>query len=183
MPVVVACEGSDFPFCGGFCPPGSTCGPFTNGVCGCVHDPQPPCQQSGAPQCNGYCPPDSACTVFHGNCICLGCIGTGTGPGDVGGVSWTSTTRLTWDPEACASSYSVYQRTTVRLADLDHDGVADDYGTCYVPNTEVREVHDMTSPPVGQTRYFIVTARDPDGEGTMGYTSSGLERENNSPCP
>ena len=39
------------------------------------------------------------------------------------------------------------------------------------------------TPPVGFVDFFLVTAENFAGEGTMGYNSAGVERPNLTPCP
>ena len=45
------------------------------------------------------------------------------------------------------------------------------------------EVMDPTHPPAGSTGYYLTTAENPVGEGSLGKTRTGMERPNYSPCP
>lgn len=89
---------------------------------------------------------------------------------------------MTWDSEACADVYNVYRYTGLALLDSDHNGVANSYGTCFQSNLEVTEVTDTTHPPAGQTDFYVVTGKGAH-EGTMGYASNGMQRQNEAPCP
>ncbi len=63
---------------------------------------------------------------------------------------------MAWTAEPCATIYNVYQVTAQRLVDTDLDGLADDYGSCFLPDLPSPQMTDMGDPPVG----FVVAAAD-----------------------
>jgi len=73
----LTCADSAAPVCGGFCPPGSTCGTDIFS-CFCISDSQP-CGDT-APVCNGECPGGQQCGSVGGlplpSCECLPIGGT-----------------------------------------------------------------------------------------------------------
>lgn len=89
---------------------------------------------------------------------------------------------MTWDPEACSSSYNVYRRTGM-LFDSDHNGAADNYGSCFRNELSDTGMSDTTFPPPGQMYMYGVTGESFNGEGAIGYASNGLPRPNVTPCP
>ncbi len=104
-------------------------------------------------------------------------------PGDGLTLSWASATRLTWNGESCAAVYNAYRRIGGPMVDRDGDGLADDYGRCLMVDQAGTELSDTAVPPAGDTHYYLVTAENETGEGSLGRTSAGLERPNYSPCP
>jgi len=94
-----------------------------------------------------------------------------------------STGWMVWWKNPCAIWYNVYKITAPRLLDADHDGVAEEYGLCSQPHLDSNQMMDQTSPPPGQTSYYVVTGGNLLGEGSMGYASNGLPRPNVAPCP
>src|SRR5204863_9664046 len=103
--ISVAGQQSSATACGGFCPPGLVC-TQPPGLAGCICKKQPvACGQASAPSCSGTCPPDFSCITFHNHCLCVGCINTD--PGTTDGTGFTSKTSMTWDQEACSTSYNV----------------------------------------------------------------------------
>ncbi len=94
---------------------------------------------------------------------------------------------LEWDPTPGATRYNIYRglisvlRSNGRVRtsqmtcvandtaqDLDFDGLPD--------------FTDPTYPPSGQAFYYLVTAENRFGEGSLGFDSGGLERVNDAPC-
>jgi len=117
---------------------------------------------------------------FHNHCLCVGCINTD--PGTTSGTAWASKSSMTWDQEACSSTYNVYRKSGL-LLDADHNGVAEDYGSCYQNDVLSTGVSDGTRPPTGQMLVYAVSGQNLNGEGSIGYASNGLMRPNVNPCP
>ena len=90
---------------------------------------------------------------------------------------------MTWYVSPCAVIYNVYEKAASSLLDADHNGVAEDYGTCFQTDLPVNEMADPGRPPTGQTGYDVVTGVNLHSESTMGYASIGGERRNVNPCP
>lgn len=99
----------------------------------------------------------------------------------VTGLVWSSKTQLVWDPQPLAS-YNLYRLSAVSLIDGNGDGVADDYGDCFLPDIASPAGVDVSNPVSGSVHFYLVTAEDATGEGTLGNASNGLERPNLFPC-
>ena len=61
--------------------------------------------------------------------------------------------------------------------------VADDYGSCYQEDLIVPYATDGSTPPPGQIHWYLVTGEHFVGEGSLGETSSLVERPNTGACP
>lgn len=89
----------------------------------------------------------------------------------------------------CALVYNLYRIVAARLTDVDRNGVADYYGSCFRNGLVAPTATDATVPAPGLTAYYLVTAENlppvpgASGEGTMGTASNGLTRPNLTPCP
>jgi hypothetical protein len=103
--------------------------------------------------------------------------------GVVGDVFWVSKNVMVRPVGPCADWYNVYKLTTSQMTDLDGDGVADDYGSCFQPDLVENQAPDSTPPPEGFTGSYLVTGENDIGEGSTGYAGNGLPRPNYSPCP
>ena len=68
-------------------------------------------------------------------------------------------------------------------ADVDGNNLADDYGSCFLPDVVVTEASDELEPPIGIFFGYLVTGENAVGEGTFTTNSFGVSRPNNSPCP
>jgi hypothetical protein len=180
------CEQTFWPECGGTCPnfdevcanvPGSD-------FCECVPLGRP-CEDTFAPQCNGWCPPDEGCVELPGtpNCECQPC--EQVPPGEVVGVHWLDSDILRWSNLVCARVYNVYRLVGPELPDAPPpgDNVADTYGSCFAPDLLIPEVVDGSVPPLQEIQFYTVTGENAVGEGTMGWTSYGVQRPNVTPCP
>ena len=53
---------------------------------------------------------------------------------------------------------------------------------CFAPDLVVTTVQDNLNPLAGLVNY-LVTAENCSGESTLGFETSGLERQNSAPCP
>jgi hypothetical protein len=175
-----------FPACDGPCPnPNDLCvdnPPGTPPGCHCEPPPPPLCENSPFPQCGGLCPVNQFCKApaWWAKCKCCPNIV----PPPVDDVVFHSKTLIAWTPwlSPC-TKWHVYVKTDITLRDSDHDGVADDYGTCFDTVT-VPEATAPGDPGPGRTHYIIVTAAEEGvGEGSMGAASNGLPRPNVFPCP
>ncbi|MCP3982247.1 MAG: DNRLRE domain-containing protein [bacterium] len=178
---VGACEQGPFPECLGGCPAGDVCAPdLLTDECTCVEAPF--CGVT-YPVCDGSCPPDEVCVRdFPGqDCICLGCLQVAPGP--IGPIEWVGQHRLVWPLSPCALVYNVYRLTAARLEDVNHDGLADDYGSCFQPDLAITEALDTSVPPPDQLHFYLVTGENSFAEGTLGSNSQQVPRPNDSPCP
>jgi hypothetical protein len=104
-------------------------------------------------------------------------------PTDVGGVSWASKSIIVWNWVPCADYYNIYKRTASLLPDSDGNGVADSYGSCDQMDQPDNMTADSMIPPSGMASFYMVTAENPVGEGSLGYASNGHERPNLDRCP
>ena len=180
-----ACEETFYPECGGGCPQGESCENIPGSdLCECVPDPQP-CNDSQYPECNGTCPdPDDVCKQSpQQGCWCIGC---GTGVPDPWVpilVHMDSDDKIRWTPIECALVYNLYRGDGQRLSDGNHDGLADDYGDCYIPDIIGTEVEDTDPTQSGILKWYLVTGENFTGEGSLGTNSGQQERQATTPCP
>lgn len=98
-------------------------------------------------------------------------------------LQWLSATRLSWNGESCAAVYNGYRRIGGALPDADGDGVADDYGQCLAVEQASTELSETAVPPLGEAHYYLITAKNDAGEGSLGLASNGGQRPNLNPCP
>ena len=184
--VQLPCDAT-FPTCSGFCPPDQAC--FINDMvdppkCECKPIQPPPCEQDVFPGCDGACTnPLRTCVPnqFTGKCVC----GCKIPPPPPPGLAWASKSKMKWLPPwdvvRCPLIYHVYKHNGV-LVDSDHNGVADEYGSCYATVQET-EMDDTSIPPSGQLALYVVSAESENGESSLGQASNGLPRPNVTPCP
>ena len=92
-------------------------------------------------------------------------------------------TRLTWTGGTCALTFNVYRQTVSKLVDADMNGLADDYGSCFMTGLVVPESPCGSTPPVSQMNTYLVTGKNGVGEGSLGFNSNLQERPNLTPCP
>lgn len=101
-------------------------------------------------------------------------------PGEVEGLFFSDSATLTWQVEPQAATYNVYRGY---LADLS----ATFYGTTFAGDLPDPTLNDPTVPPAGWGFFYLVTAANADGEGTLGYRREAggatRERENGYPWP
>jgi hypothetical protein len=106
-------------------------------------------------------------------------------PGDIGGVIIDpDKITLRWTPDPVALQYNVYRGWVAQLNDDNQDSLPNSgYGMCLDYGLTLPQTTDSTMPlyPGGFT--YIVTGENSFGEGTMGYTGDGVERQNLEECP
>jgi hypothetical protein len=178
------CEETFFPACDGSCPPLTQCVNIAGTEnCECVPIPDPLCRDSLYPLCDGFCPPGERCTDLDTGepCRCLPC--DVVVPDDDIELYFSSKTLLEWKGGTCARTFNVYRALLNRVTDADSDGLADDYGSCFRFGLVVPQVTDADPLGPGRMHTYLVTGKNPVGEGSLGFTSALLERPNRSPCP
>ena len=79
--------------------------------------------------------------------------------------------------------YNVYRYTGATLIDSDGDGLADDYGSCFLPDLMVLQADDASDPPADEMHTYLITGENGVGEGGLGFATGPLERPNDNPCP
>jgi len=178
--VVRPCEDSEFSTCGGECPPLSECLPLSFGG-GCFCAPIE-CGDSEAPECGGVCPADSQCQEAAGSGVCRCVLCNVAVPAGRIDISWTSNTQFTWNRLECAETYNVYRSSQLQFMDLNGDGLADDYGSCFVSETSSTEASDFFV-PAGFFNAYMVVGENRNGEGAIGTNSAGMPRRVSVPCP
>jgi hypothetical protein len=104
-------------------------------------------------------------------------------PGEARNLLFGDATHLTWDTLTGALTYNLYRGSLGTFVDADHNGAADAYGACLDSGLAAPADTDATIPPAGSGLYYLVTGRNPAGEGTLGPASSGAIRPNTSACP
>jgi len=107
-----------------------------------------------------------------------GMIAAGTPPGEVTGLVFLADgVTLQWSPEPSAGAYNVYRGLLSALS-------ATNYGACLAQGQPGTSATDTATPPLYDGFFYHVTVENLFGEeGTVGFTSSLLERPNTSPCP
>ncbi|PYT09556.1 MAG: hypothetical protein DMF49_01815, partial [Acidobacteria bacterium] len=95
-------------------------------------------------------------------------------PGDVGPTVRVASDRqtITWGAVSGADSYNVYRGQSPALADQ----------TCLVVHTTSLAAADSAAPASGGLFYYLVSAVNSSGEGTLGNRSDGTPRPNTAPC-
>ena len=83
---------------------------------------------------------------------------------------------LSWDATAGATSYNVYRGYVRDLA-------ANFYGTFLEGEVSGTTYQDPQTPAAGETFFYLITAANSSGEGTMGTNAKGVTRPNNYPWP
>ena len=97
-------------------------------------------------------------------------------PGEVLDLRFTDSTHLAWDPEPSVGSYNLYRGLV--------SGLSGGYGVCLSSGLTGESGVDASTPSAGQCFFYLVTAENRLAEeGTLGHTSSGVERANQGPCP
>jgi hypothetical protein len=181
---IVPCEDTMFPACDGDCPPDERCVsiPGTD-RCECEPIPDPRCEDTFFPTCEGACPTAERCTPGDPGqpCSCQPCVAVV--PDDNIWILFPDKTRLTWTGGTCALSFNVYRQTVFTLVDADANGLADDYGSCFLSGLLVPEAPCGSTPPLRQMNTYLVTGKNGVGEGSMGFNSNLQERPNLTPCP
>ena len=83
----------------------------------------------------------------------------------------------------CALVYNMYRGSGPRLTDQNRDGLADDYGSCHFGDIIDTRVVDPDRPQPGLLHWYLVTAENFAGEGTLGDNSAGQPRPPTAVCP
>jgi len=97
-------------------------------------------------------------------------------PGEVLDLRFTDSTHMAWDPESSVGSYNLYRGLV--------SGLSGGYGSCLSSELAGESGVDASTPSSGQCFFYLVTAENRLAEeGTLGQTSSGVERTNPGPCP
>jgi hypothetical protein len=89
-----------------------------------------------------------------------------------------------WTPDPAYMVFNVYKGDLLTLKDNNLDGLPDNgYGTCFIDGTPVPQGSDSSTPSYPGGFMYIVTGEHTSGEGTMGFTTAGVERQNSAQCP
>ena len=96
---------------------------------------------------------------------------------------FSSSTEFAWSQPTCSITYNVYVFEGAALQDTDGDGLADDYGACFLSGLTIPQTSDSNDPPSGQMRTYVITGENLSGEGSMGFNSQLQERPTTAPCP
>lgn len=108
----------------------------------------------------------------------------GSAPSDAIDLRFAAPERLEWNPlRACDGVFHVYRGTGPGLANTDGDGFADDYGRCFASSLTEPAVFDDSYPPLQYLYWYLVTAENPAGEGSLGTNSAGAGRPRRQACP
>jgi hypothetical protein len=87
-----------------------------------------------------------------------------------------ATTLLSWSPSPAASVYELYKGSRTDASwTFNH--------VCFASGLTSPQASDSLQPAAGVVWYYLVSARNACGEGTLGAQSSGAARPNASPCP
>ena len=177
-----SCKDSFFPNCDGDCPNGTQCVkvPGSNN-CTCIGFLNS-CSGSPFPSCAGACPLLQVCKkdLIGGDCDCKFCLVAK--PSVPIQVSWPHKGLVAWAIGPCDEKWNVY-RGTGPFVDIDRNGVADNYGTCFQRDLRVPEALEPGTPLPGQFFYYLVTATNGNGESGLGFVDLNLERVNTAACP
>jgi len=104
-------------------------------------------------------------------------------PGEIQNLRFTGQTAFAWDARADAVSYNVYRGALGGFTDTNADGAADSYGSCLDPGLTSASDIDASIPSGGGGYFYLITGRNPGGEGPLGNASSGAPRPDIAPCP
>jgi hypothetical protein len=99
-------------------------------------------------------------------------------PGEVAELRFVSSETLVWQPDRSAGVYNLYRGGIETLP-------GEEYGACHEAAIAEATTDDPDVPsPPGEGFFYLVTAENRLAEeGTKGWSSSGSERPNPSPCP
>jgi hypothetical protein len=103
-------------------------------------------------------------------------------PGDVKGLVFADSTAFSWDVQPDATTYNVYRGDLGTLNDADGNGVADSYGSCLHTDLAGTSDSDPDAPAEGGIFFYLVNARNSNGEGPTGNASNGLPHPSPPPC-
>ena len=66
---------------------------------------------------------------------------------------------------------------------MDGNNLADDYGSCFLPDLMVTQAPDSSEPAGGVFFGYLVTGENVVGEGDLSTNRFGVTRPNDAPCP
>ena len=120
------------------------------------------------------------CNPFSCDCLCTGSVPTS----DLV-LTWDSKVEFDWSGAGtrCSTVYNVYRFIGTRLPDLNHDGLADFYGSCLYSALVATVASDASVPFPGYAAFYLVTGESTAGESSLGTNSHGITRPNLSHCP
>jgi subtilisin family serine protease len=91
--------------------------------------------------------------------------------------------QVRWQQESGFDAFDLYRGDLRDLVDTDHDGAAEDYGSCFAENLAAPAFNDPEAPPPGSGFFYLVTGRSAAGiESDLGRASSGAPRPNRHDC-
>ena len=98
-------------------------------------------------------------------------------PGEVATILFTAQATLDWEPAPAASAYNLYR------GELPVSG-SPEYGTCTQPDLATPVAVDSEAPVAGAGFIYLVTAVNRlHEEGTRGFDTEGVERNDTELCP
>jgi hypothetical protein len=98
-------------------------------------------------------------------------------PGEVNDLLFADAATLVWSPDGSGGHYNLYRALMSTLP-------GSEYGSCEQPGLAGETAFDADVPPASDCYFYLVTAENRlHEEGTKGWSSSGAERSNPSPCP
>jgi hypothetical protein len=112
-----------------------------------------------------------AAVVTHGGMTSSSCKPPELGPS----LRLPDRNTLVWTASAVASSYRLYRGTVTTPWAFDH--------ACFASSLVTAMATDATLPAVGQGFYYLVSAVNACGEGSLGVTTNGPQVPNTAPCP
>ncbi len=83
---------------------------------------------------------------------------------------------LVWEsaPTSGSDTFNLYRGDLIDLGT--------NYGSCLEQGIPTNTTTDATAPPTGSGWFYLVTAVNAEGEGTMGFDTDPTERVNSAPC-
>jgi hypothetical protein len=97
-------------------------------------------------------------------------------------LEWLTKIKLGWRGDPCDRKHNVY-RAQQALVDVDGNGAADSYGSCWRFDLTTPEAEELEIPAPSRVWFYLVTAENSVGEGSLGFASNGTQRPNTGPCP
>ena len=90
---------------------------------------------------------------------------------------------FSWNPKIDWTIYNVYRGELLALKDDNDDDMPDEgYGFCFINGTTTPGGDDYDIPEYPGGFIYLVTWENLSGEGTLGFTSTGVERQNLEVC-
>jgi len=101
-----------------------------------------------------------------------------SGPASATPLMFSTLDEMIWEDGAAsnATSFNMYRGTMTEFQ-------GGTFGTCFASGLPTSYAMDTAIPPAGAGFFYLVTARNALGEGTMGIGSDGVPRANLTPCP